>query len=88
MEYIVGRAVVGYRLFDADGEVLLDAGVHRGRRHGREYRLDVPGKLLSATAYKNGLEHGLARQWSDDGRLIGSYRMRNGTGVDLWWQET
>ena len=88
VEYLVGRAVVGYRLFDADGELLLDAGVHRGRRHGREYRLDVPGKLLSATAYKNGLEHGLARQWSDDGRLIGTYRMRSGTGIDLWWQET
>ena len=88
VEYLVGRAVVGYRLFDSDGELELDAGVHRGRRHGREYRLDVPGKLLSATTYKNGLEHGLARQWSDDGRLIGTYRMKNGTGVDLWWQET
>jgi hypothetical protein len=73
VEYLVGRAVVGYRLFDADGELLLEAGVHRGRRHGREYRLDVPGKLLSATAYENGLEHGVARQWSDDGRLIGTY---------------
>lgn len=88
MEYLVGRSIVGYRLFDTDGELVLDCGVRRGRRHGREYRLDVPGKLLSATAYRNGLEHGLARQWSDDGRLIGTYRMRNGTGVDLWWQET
>jgi len=67
---------------------VLDCGVRRGRRHGREYRLDVPGKLLSATAYRNSIEDGLARQWSDDGRLIGTYRMRNGTGVDLWWQET
>ena len=57
------------------------------KRHGREYRLDRPGKLLSATAYRNGLGHGVARQWSDDGRLIGTYRMKNGTGVDLWWQE-
>ena len=88
VEYLVGRALIGYRHFDADGELILDAGLHRGRRHGREYRLDTPGKVLSATAYKNGLEHGLARQWSDDGRLIGTYRMRNGTGIDLWWQET
>jgi hypothetical protein len=88
VEYLVGRSIVGCRQFDTDGELLLDSGVHRGRRHGREYRLDLPGKLLSATAYRNGVEHGLARQWSDDGRLIGTYRMRNGTGVDLWWQET
>ena len=88
MEYLVGRSIVGYRLFDTDGELVLDCGVRRGRRHGREYRLDVPGKLLSATTYRNGVEHGLARQWSDEGHLIGTYRMRNGTGVDLWWQET
>jgi hypothetical protein len=88
VEYLVGRSIVGYRFFDTDGELVLDCGVRGGRRHGREYRLDLPGKLLSATAYRNGLEHGLARQWSDDARGIGTYRMRNGTGVDLWWQET
>jgi len=87
VEFVVGRSIVGCRLFDSDGELELDYGIRRGRRHGREYRLDLPGKLLSATAYRNGLEHGVARQWSDDGRLIGTYRMKNGTGVDLWWQD-
>lgn len=88
VEYLIGRSVVGCRHFDANGGLLFDYGVRRGRRHGREYRWDVPGTLLSATSYKNGLEHGLARQWSGDGRLIGTYRMRHGTGIDLWWQET
>lgn len=87
VKYVVGRSIVGYRLFDSDGELQLDYGMRRGRRHGREYRLDLPGKLLSATAYRSGVENGVARQWSDDGRLIGSYRMKNGTGVDLWWQD-
>jgi len=85
VEYFVGRSIVGCRLFNSDGELQLDCGIGRGRRHGREYRLDLPGKLLSATAYKNGLEHGVARQWSDDGELIRTYRMKHGTGVDLWW---
>ena len=80
MEYLVGRSIVGYRLFDTDGERLLDCGVRRRKPHGRECRLDLPGKLLSATGYGNGLEHGLARQWSEDGRLIGTYLMRNGSG--------
>jgi antitoxin component YwqK of YwqJK toxin-antitoxin module len=87
VEYFLGRSIVGGRLFDAEGELQLDYGIRRGKRHGREYRLDDPGKLRSATAYRNGLEHGLARQWSDDGRVIGTYRMKNGTGIDLWWQE-
>lgn len=88
VEYLVGRSVVGCRYFDPNGGLLLDYGVHRGKRHGREYRWDVPGTLLSATSYRNGLEHGTARQWSSDGRLLGTYRMRSGTGIDLWWQET
>ena len=88
VEYLVGRAVVGCRYFDANGGLLCDYGLRRGKRHGREYRWDVPGTLLSATPYRNGLEHGVARQWSGDGRLIGTYRMRSGTGIDLWWQET
>jgi hypothetical protein len=57
--------------------------------YGVAYRLDVPRRVLSATPYRNGLEHGLARQWSADGEgLISFYRIRHGTGVDLWWQET
>jgi hypothetical protein len=34
--------------------------------------------------YSNGLAHGTARQWSDDGELIGTYSVRHGTGLDLW----
>ena len=89
VEYTLAGATVGYRLFDADGAVIFDCGLRKCKPHGMAYRLDMPGRVLSATPYRNGLEHGLARQWSADGtRLIGSYRMRNGTGVDLWWQET
>jgi hypothetical protein len=89
VDYVLARRIVGYRLFDEAGELTYDCGLRGGRPHGVAYRLDQPGKVLSATPYKGGLEHGLAKQWSSDGqRLIGSYRMRNGTGVDLWWQET
>ncbi len=41
--------------------------------------------MLSATPYRNGVEHGIARQWNEAGRLIGWYRMHHGTGIDLWW---
>ena len=88
VEYVLGKSVVGYRDFDSNGELELDCGLRTGRPHGTTYRLDSPGKLVSATPYRNGLEHGLARQWSEDGLLIGSYRMQNGTGVILWWEET
>jgi antitoxin component YwqK of YwqJK toxin-antitoxin module len=88
-DYLLAGKVVGYRLFDAAGELIYDCGLRDGRPHGMAFRLDAPGRVLSAIPYAAGLEHGLARQWSADGRrVIGSYRMRHGTGIDLWWQET
>ncbi|MDF2763546.1 MAG: hypothetical protein K0S81_540 [Rhodospirillales bacterium] len=88
-DYLLAGAVVGYRLYDERGVLIFDCGLRHGKPHGIAWRLDEPGQVLSATPYKHGLEHGLARQWSSDGRRrIGSYRMRNGTGIDLWWQET
>ena len=89
VDYLLDKRLVGCRLYDAAGELIYDCGLREGKPHGMAYRFDAPGQLLSATPYKDGLEHGLARQWSADGRrLIGSYRMRHGTGIDLWWQET
>lgn len=76
-EYFVDGALVGRRSFDSDGQVELDCGWRDGRMHGTAYRLDTPGRLLSATPYANGLEHGVARQRGDDGRLLGTYRIRH-----------
>ena len=56
--------------------------------HTESYYLsDVPGKLITAEPYSNGLSHGTVRQWSDDGKLLGTYTMEHGTGIDLWWCE-
>jgi hypothetical protein len=41
------------------------------------------GELLSAEPYFNGLPHGIAKQF-DNGKLIGTYTMKHGTGLDLW----
>jgi hypothetical protein len=57
----------------------------KGLIHGIQHRSDTPGKLRSAEPHSNGLPHGTARQWSNDGKLMGSYTMKHGTGIDLWW---
>lgn len=88
VEYFIEGRRVGVRSFDAEGHLENDCGWRDGLRHGTSYRIDIPGRLLSATPYSRGLEHGIARQWADDGRLLGTYRMRHGTGIDLWWDET
>ncbi len=77
--------VVGIRHFHETGELENECPLRNGLIHGITYRSDVPGELLSAAPYSNGLPHGTAKQWSSDGKLIGTYRMTHGTGVDLWW---
>jgi len=84
-EYLLQGKVVGIRFFHRTGDVEYECPLRNGVKHGIEYRSDIPGKLLSAEPYLNGLPHGVARQWSDDGRLIGTYTMKHGTGLDLWW---
>jgi hypothetical protein len=64
----------------------LEWGVDtEGRKHGRERQRDFEGgdSLEFETNYVHGLEHGIAKQYYD-GRLVGTYRMDLGTGVDLW----
>jgi antitoxin component YwqK of YwqJK toxin-antitoxin module len=87
VEYFVRRKLVGRRHFDFEGHLELDYGLRDGKSQGTTYRLDTPGRLLSATPYSRGIEHGVARQWGDNGRLLGTYRMHRGTGIDLWWDE-
>ena len=77
--------LVGIRLFRPTGELEYERPLKNGVTHGIEYRSDTPGKLISATPYSNGLPHGTARQWSPDGKLIGTYTMKHGDGIDLWW---
>src|SRR6266849_4842311 len=75
--------IVGYRLRDAAGRLVIERAVKDGVRHGRERHWGSEGHLEFETTYVNGLEHGVAQQWCK-GRVVGSYRLEYGTGVDLW----
>ena len=77
--------VVGIRHFHETGELEYENPLRNGLLHGIVYRSDVPGKLLSAEPYFKGFPHGTAKQWSNDGKLMGTYTMKHGTGIDLWW---
>lgn len=83
-EYLVGQEVVGVRYFHETGEPSFEMPQKQGRLHGVVYRWDEPHAILSTEPYADGLPHGTAKQWSR-GKLIGTYQMVRGTGVDLWW---
>ena len=86
-EYRVNGKVVGVRQFDRSGQLELERPMRNGLLHGTLYSCD-DGVVTFAEPYRAGLAHGTARQWSDDGELIGTYTMKHGTGLDLWRQKT
>lgn len=86
-EYWLDGKRVGVRAFFETGEPETDIALRDDLYHGVFYRWDLPGCLISAIPYENGLEHGTAYQWSIDGTYLGSYTMEHGTGLDLWRSE-
>lgn len=42
------------------------------------------GALESVEPYVNGKMHGLAKQYNQEGKVIGTYRFVHGTGFDIW----
>jgi hypothetical protein len=81
---VVDERTVGYRHRDDAGALIWEIAIKDGLKHGIERQWEPDGTLTFETTYVDGLEHGVARQWDRDGRLLGTYRMEHGTGVDLW----
>lgn len=82
-EYVLNGKVVGVRFFEENGNLMSETPLKNGLTHGTQYFF-LDGKLDFSEHFHNGLAHGTAKQWSEDGKLIGTYTMRHGTGLDLW----
>lgn len=82
-EYILNDEIVGVRYFKENGDLMSETPLKNGLIHGIQYLFDQ-GWLEFSEPYHKGLAHGTAKQWSEEGDLIGTYTMRHGTGLDLW----
>ena len=83
--YRVGKQIVGRRLWYENGEVDIEYGLREGVKHGTEFHFDESGTLTFMEPVRNGKIHGTACQWSQtDGRLLITYTLRHGVGLDLW----
>lgn len=45
------------------------------------------GTLASEHRFKDGLLHGLCREWDENGNLLGEFKMVHGTGVQREWHD-
>jgi hypothetical protein len=76
---------VGERSYDQDGTLLIETPLRDGKKHGLELHWYEGGESLqSAEPFYAGLPHGTARQWAQDGSLLGKYTLNRGSGLDLW----
>ena len=82
--YFVGGEKVGHREWDEDGLLDYEYALRGGVKHGREYRFYANGQPLDDDNYRDGRLHGVGRQWAEHGRLLVTWRLVHGTGLDLW----
>ena len=84
VEHSVNGVVVGTREYDEEDRLIGERPLKSGKKHGIEYTWYDNGQLELAEPYCDGRIHGTAKQWDEDGRLIGTYTLRHGTGFDIW----
>ncbi len=69
------------------GIVVLEERFVGDRLHGPRREWHRNGQLAEEEIYRHGLLHGLCRQWNSDGKLLGSFQMVNGPGVQKSWHD-
>lgn len=59
----------------------------RGPSDGLARTWHPSGIRASEQRYKDGLLHGVCRQWDESGNLLGEFKMDHGTGVQREWHD-
>jgi hypothetical protein len=75
------------RIYFRPGNIMAEEPYVGGQLHGPRREWHRNGQLAEERIYRHGLVHGLCRQWNDAGKLLGSFPMVNGTGVQKSWHD-
>jgi hypothetical protein len=86
-ECLLNGVRVGQRVYNQQGVMVLESPMKGVLKHGWEFTWDEDGKLLLVEPYVNGEIHGTAKQYGQQGHVIGTYTLIHGTGFDVWRQE-
>jgi hypothetical protein len=83
VECRVKGKVVGTRSYDDKDQLMIETPMRGKKVHGVRLEWDENGDLELAEPYHNGMVSGTSRQYHK-GKLVGTYSIRNGTGLDVW----
>ena len=84
--YLIDGEEIGFRFWTASGVLTMEVGLQDGVKHGPYRTWHDNGQVEEESTYIVGKEHGITRQYDENGVQIGSYVMEHGTGLDLWYR--
>ena len=71
-----------------NGQVHTEEPFLKAQLHGAYRSWHKNGRPASIEPHADGLPHGLATHWNSRGRKLGTYRLKNGTGVVRDWDDS
>jgi len=83
-EVISNRKVIGKRIYNGNEILVKETPIKNGKKRGIEYSFYDSGQVELTEPYFEGKMHGTAYQYSEAGKLMGTYKMEHGTGYDIW----
>ena len=86
VELLLNGQVVGKRMYNESGILILEEPIRDGSIQGTVYWWNDEGFLDFLEPYHEGLMHGTAIQFDPVGNVVGTYTMNHGTGYDIWRQ--
>ena len=75
------------RFFHRNGVLEMEETFRDQKLHGRRRTWHRNGQIATEEFYLEGLLRGIVRQWNEDGKLLGSYEVQHGTGLQKSWHD-
>ncbi len=69
------------RFYHRNGVLEMEETFRGQKLHGRRRTWHRNGQTATEEFYLDGFLHGIVRQWNEDGKLLGSYEVQHGTGL-------
>jgi len=73
------------RSFYRNGQLREETSFLGRQLHGPHRTWHANGRLATEEFYEHGRLHGLCQQWNQQGELLGSFQVKDGTGIQREW---
>jgi antitoxin component YwqK of YwqJK toxin-antitoxin module len=74
-------------VYDEGGRKIGEQQMRGGKMNGRTTLYYSSGRKMWEGNYRDDREDGESRQWSEEGKLLGQYRLVRGTGTRITWNQ-